>query len=118
MGAFDDIIQKYGDPEGSVPAAQARFSRAPIFFEKLADLAKDPVKSGVTPEALKLFERMGTTGSYGSTSKQIKLAIPPTDSFESVQSAVRHEDVHASLTVSAGGERRCHPPCTAFQAMS
>ena len=81
MGAFDEIITKYGSPQESIPAAQARFSRAPISFVDFATLARN----------LGPF----TVGGYDRSSKAIQIA--PSASFGLTQGVVRHEDVHALL---------------------
>lgn len=112
MGAFDDIIQAYGNPQGSIPAAQARFSRAPISF--LNALAKN-----FDPRVPSIPTLIGRTlvppsppppsGGYNPRSRSITLTVTPISTYEQMQHIANHEDVHAVLD-SIGRRRAPLPP--------
>src|SRR6185437_9513293 len=89
MGAFDEIIQKYGHSQGNIPVAQARLSHVPISF-----VAPSTITS-VTSRDPGLYNP--PSGLYDQKSKSIKIDPTPTSTFRQIQSVVRHEDVHAML---------------------
>lgn len=105
MGAFDDIIAKYGNAQVSAPTALTRYGKAqPSAVTAFARFSRRPIS--FHPSA---FPTLPPAGLYDSTRKSITVNFTPDAVFERIQGVIRHEDAHAVLD-SVGRSGTALPP--------